>query len=176
MLQTTIDDNQIRKKIYFRTVRIVFSRQEKGVKKVNLEPWLTYYETNQPTNGLVGWDCKIHQLHLCRGVRLPQWVSWYDTKQSDVDAPAMLELWGMWSNHRSQVHSNWIVWSRTAYMYKMGLALNNLQWPSIVEDNPKTSFSIAATLRCKRGYYSFPWISPPVAYWPLTKLSIKRCT
>ena len=25
---------------------------------------------------LVGWDCRIHQLHLCRGVRLPQWMSW----------------------------------------------------------------------------------------------------
>ena len=24
-----------------------------------------------------------------------QWVSWYDTKQSDSEAPVMLELWGM---------------------------------------------------------------------------------
>ena len=22
------------------------------------------------------WDCRIHWLHLCRGVRPPQWVSW----------------------------------------------------------------------------------------------------
>ena len=42
----------------------------------------------------VGWSCKIHRLHLCRGVRPPlQWVSRiYDTK-SDGEVPAMLELW-----------------------------------------------------------------------------------
>ena len=45
----------------------------------------------------VGWGCRIHWLHLCRGVRLPQRMSWYDTKQSDGEAPVMLELWGMWS-------------------------------------------------------------------------------
>ena len=27
----------------------------------------------------------------------PQWVSKYDTKQSDGEVPVMLELWGMWS-------------------------------------------------------------------------------
>ena len=44
----------------------------------------------------VGWGCRIHRLHLCRGVRPhPQRVSWYDTKQSDGEVPAMLELWGM---------------------------------------------------------------------------------
>ena len=47
----------------------------------------------------VGWGCRINRLHLCRGVRLPQWVSWYDTKQSDCEVPVMLELWGMWSTH-----------------------------------------------------------------------------
>ena len=26
-----------------------------------------------------------------------QWVSWYDTKQSDGEVPVMLKLWGMWS-------------------------------------------------------------------------------
>ena len=39
-----------------------------------------------------GWDCRIHRLHLCREVRLPQWVSWlwhYGV------TPVMLELWGM---------------------------------------------------------------------------------
>ena len=35
------------------------------------------------TTGLVDWCWKIHQLHLCRGVRPTQWVSWYDTKQFD---------------------------------------------------------------------------------------------
>ena len=29
---------------------------------------------------LVGWGCRIHRLLHCRGVRLPQRISWYDTK------------------------------------------------------------------------------------------------
>ena len=41
----------------------------------------------------VGWGCRIHQRHICRGVRHPQWVSWYDTKRSDGKAQVM--LWGM---------------------------------------------------------------------------------
>ena len=50
-----------------------------------------------PIFGPVGWDCRIHQLHFCRGLRHPQWVSWYDTEQSDGEAPVMLKLWGMQS-------------------------------------------------------------------------------
>ena len=39
--------------------------------------------------------CRMHRLHLCRGVRPPvQRVSWYGTKQS---VPVMLELCGMWN-------------------------------------------------------------------------------
>ena len=44
----------------------------------------------------VGWDCRIHWLLLCRGVRPPNGYG-YDTKQSDGEVPAVLELWGMWS-------------------------------------------------------------------------------
>ena len=29
----------------------------------------------------MGWGWRIYRLHLWRGVRPPQWVSWYDTKQ-----------------------------------------------------------------------------------------------
>ena len=46
----------------------------------------------------VGWGCRIHRLLLCRGVRPPpNECPGYDTKQSDVEVPAMLELWGMQS-------------------------------------------------------------------------------
>ena len=40
------------------------------------------------------WGCRIHRLHLCRGVRPPPPMSVliYDTKQSDGEVPAMLEL------------------------------------------------------------------------------------
>ena len=44
----------------------------------------------------VGWGCRIHWLHLCRGVRPPpNECPGYDTKQSDGEDPAMLELWGV---------------------------------------------------------------------------------
>ena len=46
----------------------------------------------------VSWGCRIHRLHLCRGLRHPQWVSWFDTKQSDGDVPMMLELTKIPSN------------------------------------------------------------------------------
>ena len=41
----------------------------------------------------VGWSCRIHQLHLCRGVRPPNKCPGYDTKQSDGEVPVMLGLW-----------------------------------------------------------------------------------
>ena len=45
----------------------------------------------------VGWCCRIHRLLLCRGVRPPppNECPGYDTKQSDGEAPVILELWGM---------------------------------------------------------------------------------
>ena len=46
----------------------------------------------------VGWGCRIHWLHLCRGLRLPpNKCPGYDTKQSDGEVPAVLELWGIWN-------------------------------------------------------------------------------
>ena len=43
-----------------------------------------------------GWGCRIHRLLLCRGVRPhPKECPGYDTKQSDGEVPAILELWGM---------------------------------------------------------------------------------
>ena len=46
----------------------------------------------------VGWDCRIHWLLFCRGVRTPtNECPGYDTKQSEGKAPVMLELWEMWS-------------------------------------------------------------------------------
>ena len=47
---------------------------------------------------LVGWGCRIHQLHLCKEVTpLPNEYPRYDIKQSDGEALVMLELWGMQS-------------------------------------------------------------------------------
>ena len=43
----------------------------------------------------VGWGYRIHWLHHCRGVRSPNECPGYDTKQSDGEVPAILELWGM---------------------------------------------------------------------------------
>ena len=46
----------------------------------------------------VNWGCRIHWLYLCRGGKTPpDECPRYDTKQSDGEVPAVLELWGMWS-------------------------------------------------------------------------------
>ena len=42
-----------------------------------------------PSGCPVGWDCRIHWLHLCRGVRPPNEYPGYDTKQSDREVPVM---------------------------------------------------------------------------------------
>ena len=38
----------------------------------------------------VGWGCRIYQLHICRGGKIPQTSN---MKQSDAEAPVKLELW-----------------------------------------------------------------------------------
>ena len=43
----------------------------------------------------VGWGCRIHRLHLCKGVRPSIKCPGYNTKQSDGEVPVMLGLWGM---------------------------------------------------------------------------------
>ena len=40
----------------------------------------------------VGWGCRIHRLHLCRGATAPNKYPVYDTKQSDGEVIVMLEL------------------------------------------------------------------------------------
>ena len=96
----------------------------------------------------VGWGGSIHRLNLCRRVRLSKRVSWYDTK-SYGGATAMWntpllpllpgQLWpGVVAPDRvlslgqiglnSVLMLNWIIWNRSVYMYKMDLALDNLQW------------------------------------------------
>ena len=35
---------------------------------------------------------------------------------------------------------------------------------TVVEGNPKAPFSLATTLRCRGGHYSFPWIAPLYLY------------
>ena len=46
----------------------------------------------------VGWGCRIHRLHLWRGVRSTRSeCPGYDTKLSDGWAPVMQEFWGMQS-------------------------------------------------------------------------------
>ena len=86
--------------------------------------------------------CPVTGAVECRGIRLSQWVSWYDTKQSDGKVPVMLELWRKWINPSylllpdqlwSRVKAsdrvlpvgqielnclfmlNWIVWNRTVF-------------------------------------------------------------
>ena len=45
-------------------------------------------------SGPVSWGCRIPQLHLCRGVRLPPPNECPEyNKQSDGETPVMLEIW-----------------------------------------------------------------------------------
>ena len=111
--------------------------------------------------------------HPCRMVRLPQRVSWYDTKQSDGETLLMMELWRMWSTpslssfsgplwlrmvtpdmvpSMRQIKLNcvlmlkWIVWNRTVYMYKMDLALNEQQWLMGHKTKPNQTKSIISLI------------------------------
>ena len=47
------------------------------------------------TSNPIGWVCRIHRLHLYRGVRPSNKSPGHETKQSDDEALVMLELWGM---------------------------------------------------------------------------------
>ena len=54
--------------------------------------------SNQKEDCPVGLGCRIYQLLLCKGIRPPPHphkCPGYDTKQSDIEVPVMLELWGM---------------------------------------------------------------------------------
>ena len=45
-----------------------------------------------------GGGCRIHRLHLCRGVRTtPNECPGHDTKQTDSEVPVIMELCGMQS-------------------------------------------------------------------------------
>ena len=52
---------------------------------------------HQQSHCPVDWTCRIHRLHICRGVRPTNESPGYDIKQSDGKVSVMLELWGMQS-------------------------------------------------------------------------------
>ena len=61
-----------------------------------------------PKIGLVGCSRRIYRRHICRRIKLPQRVSWYDIKQSDGEVPVRLGLWEYRVSlycHCFQVHS-----------------------------------------------------------------------
>ena len=60
-------------------------------------PSILYISIMQGECNQVSWGCRIHWLHLCRGVRLTNEYSGYDINQSDGKVQVMLELWGMQS-------------------------------------------------------------------------------
>ena len=62
---------------------------------VRLQSW-SFEECGVPFSlpSSFDWSCRIHRLHLCRGVSPPQ-CPVYDTKQSDGEVPVMLQLWEM---------------------------------------------------------------------------------
>ena len=49
-----------------------------------------------------------------------------------------------------------------------------LKLMTVVEGDPKATFLIATTPRCRGGYYSFPRIDPFYPCWYLIMLSVKQ--
>ena len=45
------------------------------------------------------------------------------------------------------------------YVYKCVYIYKKVKLATVVEGDPKALFSIATTPRCRRGRYSFPWIT-----------------
>ena len=100
----------------------------------------------------VGWGRRINQQLLYRRVRQPtQWVSWYDTKQSDDKVPLLLEIFWMQSTPSLQslpgplwpemvvsdrvlsmcqtelncvLRLNWITWNKTVFEIETVIILN----------------------------------------------------
>ena len=63
--------------------------------------WIIWNKTVFTLNSVyspVGWCCRIHRLHLCRGVRLPNECPRYDIKQSNGEGLVMQGFWEMRSN------------------------------------------------------------------------------
>ena len=59
-----------------------------------------------PGHSLVGRNCRIRRLHICRRVRTHNGYPGYDTKTSDSEAP-VLELWEfniLFHCHYFQIH------------------------------------------------------------------------
>ena len=107
----------------------------------HIKPWSVFQlRPCLPDPHWPNWlGCRIHRLHLYKGVKLP-----HDIKQSDGKVPVMLEFWDMQSTPSlpslsdplwpgvvgpervlcmSQIELlNWIVWNRTVYVYEMDLA------------------------------------------------------
>ena len=59
---------------------VKFSRTDSDVSIYHLSVWPIFNLLHNPTVIPVGYGCRIHRLHIFRGVKLPQRVSWYDIK------------------------------------------------------------------------------------------------
>ena len=58
---------------------VLYQVYRKSVSRIFPE-WKTYFSplynpVDSPKNDPVGWDCRIHKLYFCRGVRLPKQVT-----------------------------------------------------------------------------------------------------
>ena len=85
----------------------------------------------------VSWGCRIHRLLLCRWIRPPaNECPGHDTKQSDGEVPAMLELWGMRSTPSSP-------------------SLTSSLWPGVVAPYKGPIYGLNRTKPCFFHYTEF---------------------
>ena len=66
------------------------------------------------------------------------------------------------------------LWDVCIYIYIYNDYIWKLKLEPVVEGDPKALFSIATTLRCRGGWYLFPWIAPLTLDSYLIMLSVNQ--
>ena len=118
-------------------------------------------------NGTSPWNCLVSYLgHSLGGCLSPCILQ----PQPTVQIRFAFKTW-MVQHIASYVFSDFYYFSDVSIIgaqKKTGsnicLSKNKVKLATLVEDDPRTPFSIATTQRCRRGRYSIPWIAP-LYFW-----------
>ena len=89
------------------------------------------------------------------------------------------QVYNFWYNSlflskRAQCHPCWHFQIVPSYSLCWKSVVLLVSWLTIVMSDPKAPFSIATTMRCRGGCYSFPWIASLILNLYLIMLSVKQ--